>query len=263
MVKTNEENWVAVLKDEFEHPAIVLWRAAELREINKAITRNYLKEPILDLGCAEGKIAHALFKDKSLIGLDNSWELLSQNRKFKAYKALVLADGCLMPFKFEIFGSVFSNCVVEHIPALDNLLDEVRRVLKEKGIFIFTVPSHRFGDFLFFSVIFNKLGLKGLAEWYKNKRNKLLNHFHCYDHIRWREILREKGLNLLEYNYYMPGKATFIWDFLAFYVFLLTKLRFKIGRPFFLEKLVRKGYTSEFVNNEAGGALLIVAQKEK
>ena len=182
--------WLELLKEKFEHPAIVLWRAVELRHIEEFLKKYELPVPILDLGCAEGKIADALFNNNELIGLDNCWELLSQNKNRDIYKALILADGCRMPFKSGAFGSVFSNCVIEHIPDIGSLLGEVSRILKEKSIFIFTVPSNKFADFLFFSKVFNNLGLKRLAQWYGRKRNKQLNHFHCYDHNRWKQILK-------------------------------------------------------------------------
>lgn len=258
-----EKDWLGLLAREFDHPAIVLWRAAEVREIEKILAGVKLPEPVLDLGCAEGKIAGVLFKGKSLIGLDNCWGLLSGNHHLETYKILMLADGCRLPYKNGTFGGVFSNCVIEHIPALDSVLEEVARVLKANGIFLFTVPSHKFGEYLFFSEIFNTMGLKGLARWYQNKRNKLLNHFHCYDLSRWKTILEGKGLSLSRYSYYMPRKATFIWDFLAFIVFCGNKLKIKGQKFLFSERLIRKGYEAECVNNEFGGALLLVARKEK
>lgn len=251
-----------ILKDEFEHPAIVLWRAVELRHIEEFLNKHELSSPILDLGCAEGKIAGALFKDKKLIGLDNSWELISENKKTNIYKALILADGCRMPFKNGAFGSVFSNCVIEHIPDIDSLLNEVSRVLKEDKMFLFTVPSDKFGDFLFFSKVFNNLGLRGIARWYGIKRNKQLNHFHCYGHNRWRKILKEKGLNLIEYRYYMTEEVTSAWDLLAAVVFVLRSI---LPLRYFIPKLNGwlSGYLRKFYNmdSQTGGALLLVAQK--
>jgi len=257
-----EKDWLDILKEQFEHPAIVLWRAVELRHIDSALREYKLDAPILDLGCAEGKIADVLFKSDELIGLDNSWELLSQNRKTNIYKALILADACRLPYKNGVFGSVFSNCVIEHIPNLDMVLSEVSRVLKAKGLFLFTVPSHKFADFLFFAVIFDNLGLRSIASWYKIKRNKMLSHFHCYDHNRWRDILKSKGLDLIDYQYYMNKKTTAIWDFFAGGVFLLRKLKLKLDKNLFITRILKASYASNLADNGIGGGLLIVAQKQ-
>ena len=255
-------NWLDILKNEFDHPAIVLWRAVELRHIEEFLKKHELSLPILDLGCAEGKIAGALFEDKKLIGLDNSWELISENKKANIYKALILADGCRMPFKNSTFGSVFSNCVIEHILDIDNVLKEVSRVLKDNGVFLFTVPSHKFGDFLFFSKVFKNLGLKRLAQWYGKKRNTQLNHFHCYDHNRWKQMFKEKGLELIEYRYYMTEEETFVWDFLAAVVFVLRSIW---PLRYLIPKLNRwlSWYLCKFYNmdSQTGGGLLLLAQK--
>ncbi len=256
------KNWLDIVKKEFDHPAIVLWRAVELRHIEAFLNKYALEKPILDLGCAEGKIANMFLKGKDVIGLDNCWELIKENRKVDTYKAVVLADACNMPFKEGVFGSVFSNCVIEHIPDIESLFKEISRVLKDGGIVLFSVPSHRFGDFLFFSTIFNNLSLKSLACWYSAKRNGLLNHFHCYDHLRWSGILKENALLLVDYDYYMTKKTTFVWDFLAI---LWRVLSIICPSYSFLKKISR--YVRRFlervylVDGEEGGALLLVARK--
>lgn len=256
-------DWIAILKKEFDHPAIVLWRAIELRYIEDFFNRHKLSSPVLDLGCAEGKIADVLFKNNKLIGLDNCWELLSQNKKEDIYKALILADGCRMPFKNSVFGGVFSNCVIEHIPDMDSILSEVSRVLREKEIFLFSAPSNKFSDFLFFTQVFNKLRLKRLAQWYGRKRNKQLNHFHCYDHDAWRRLLKEKGLKMLEYRYYMAEKQVSAFDFLSALVVVLRSvwpLCYLIPKlNNWLAGYMRKSYD---IDSQTGGALLIAAQKD-
>lgn len=262
MIKNSEKDWFSIVGSQFEHPAIILWRAVELRHIGEALKECPLREPVLDIGCAEGKISGLLFGDKRLNGLDNCWGLLRQNRKSDIYRTLILADACYLPYKNDAFSSIFSNCVIEHIPDLDRVLSEAARVLKDKGIFLFSVPSDKFRDFLFFAVIFEKLRLKKLSFWYKRKRNLLLNHFHCYDHLRWKEILKAKGLNLLKYDYYMTKEAVFLWDLLAFLALIL-----KFAWPFnCLLPGINKwliGYFKKYYNKDAGigGALILVAQK--
>lgn len=256
------KNWANILSEKFDHPAIVFWRAIELNHLSEALKKYELNCPILDLGCAEGNIAGILFKNKRLIGLDNCWDLIKKNSNHQVYKALVLADGCAFPFKNETVESIFSNCVIEHIPDLNGLLNEISRILNKRGIFIFTVPSHKFADFLSLSIIFDKLRLKNLSKWYKLERNRLLNHFHCYDHNSWRKILNEKGLNLIEYRYYIKKKETFIWDALAIgerilkFIWPLNYLLTKIN------KSIINRFNLNYDNApKIGSALLLVAKK--
>lgn len=259
--QSEAKSWLDIVAAEFRHPAIVLWRACELRQIADALKKFQLEKPILDLGCAEGKIASALFGQAQLFGLDNSWELLQKNKGRNAYKALVLADACRMPYKRAAFGAVFSNCVIEHIPDIGRLLDEASGILKEEGVFIFTVPSDKFADFLFFSVIFNKIGLQYVANWYKRRRNKMLQHFHCYGHDQWRAILKDHGFRMLVHEYYMPKSAAFIWDLLAAIVFVFERTPLK----WFLPKLnwLARPALNRYYNkvSDAGAGLLIIAQK--
>lgn len=261
MNTTQEKNWLEIVKTRFEHPAIVLWRAVELKHIASILNRYVLDEPVLDLGCAEGNIADILFPGRKIFGLDNCWELLSKNKN-RVYQGLVLADACHMPYKNQTFSSIFSNCVIEHIPDLDTLLNEVARILKESGVFFFTVPSHRFADFLFFSALFENLGLKGLAGWYKLKRNKQLSHFHCYGHERWRSILEGKGLKLVEYRYYMPIEATSFWDYTAAVNFLFRAiLPLRVFLPQVNKRFANRLNKYYNMDSQQGSGLLIVARK--
>lgn len=248
-----DKDWLGIVKKEFNHPATILWRSRELGRLNSFLSKTSLTEPVLDLGCAEGKIGDSLLKGKKVVGLDNCWQLLKQNNREDTYQSLILADACLLPFKNESFGAVFSNCVIEHIPDINTLLVEINRVLKPKGVFLFTVPSHKFGDYLFFSTLFEKMGLKFLAHWYKQKRNKLLNHFHCLSHTQWQDILNGKGFHLFAYEYYISHKEAFLWDMLAVIVLFMPCLN-KL-----LTNCLKTYYNMDF---KVGAALLLAARKE-
>jgi SAM-dependent methyltransferase len=264
LAETGATDWLEIVKNEFDHPAVVLWRAIELRQIEKVLRKYKLEKPILDLGCAEGKVADMIFGEDRLIGLDNCWELLKENQKTNTYKALILGDGCFMPYKSAVFASVFSNCVLEHIPDIYGLLGEVSRILKTKGLFLFTVPSYRFPDNLFFSNLFRGLRLKRLAEWYKHKRNALLQHYHCYDHNNWQSILKEKKMDLIKHEYYMTKVATCVWDFWAACIVVLGRLHMhklmtsKNPMIYTILKHIYQIYPQKY---GLGSGLLMVAQK--
>lgn len=262
MKENREKNWIDIIQAEFDHPATILWRAVEARYLEKAIQKYNPTAPILDLGCAEGKIASILFEDRCIFGLDNCWALIKQNNKTDTYKALVLADGCHIPFKENVFQTVFSNCVIEHIPDLDKVLGEVFRVLDKGGKFVFTVPSHKFGEYLFFSNLFTNLRLNILAKKYSMLRNRLLNHFHCYDHNTWLSKLEQKNLRVINYSYYMPKKSTMFWDFLAALIFIFNNIKiFGSMNKSITQLFERQLQKYSHLNNANGAGLLIVAIK--
>ena len=264
MRKEKGKYWVEIIKKEFDHPATILWRAIEVAHLEEQIEKFVPIGLILDLGCAEGKIGGILFKNRRIYGLDNCWELLRQNNRTDIYQALILADACKMPFKDKAFGCVFSNSVIEHIPDLDTLLDAVKNILREKGLFIFTVPSDKFGEYLFFSAIFANLRLNTLAEKYKNLRNKWLNHFHCYGHNTWKEKLQQNGLRLVSHSYYISKKTAMLWDFLAAMAFIMNKLKFRKPIEYLntvsLQR-IRKAVMLDSAKDDSGAGLLIIAEK--
>jgi SAM-dependent methyltransferase len=258
------KDWLEVIREQFDHPATILWRAIEVAHFEEAIGKFEPGGLILDLGCAEGKIGGILFNDRRIYGLDNCWELLSQNKRADTYRTLILADACKMPLKDKTFGCVFSNSVIEHIPDLDSLLSAVKNILKDRGLFIFTVPSDKFGEYLFFSAVFSNLRLNSLAEKYINLRNKRLNHFHCYDHNIWKQRLEQNNLKIIGYSYYISKKAAMAWDFLAAIAFIMNKLK--------LHKLIeylntvslqhlRRIVRLDSARNDSGAGLLIIAEK--
>lgn len=256
---------LSVMLDKFD-PASALWRAVEVKNTLDVISRIEIRAPIMDLGCAEGNIAQIVFKDKPVdVGLDNWKELLIKAKGSGIYKSLVLADARRMPFAENSFNLVFSNSVIEHIEDIDKVLEEVGCILKPEGLFIFTVPTDKFGEYLFFYRVFCGMGLKGIANWYKNKRIELLHHYNLFGRKNWEKRLNKFGLKVVDAQGYLSKSFLSIWDLVAAAGFLLRKL--KLG---FTEKLIKKLVYANFprindykenVSLESGACLVIVAAK--
>jgi ubiquinone/menaquinone biosynthesis C-methylase UbiE len=249
---------------EFDHPATYLWRTCETALLAAFMKKHALASPVLDLGCAEGIIARSLFGPQDeVVGLDNCWELLSAASTTVPYRWRLLGDGCRLPFADGTFSSVFSNCVIEHIPDLDSVLAETGRVLKPGGRFMFTVPSATFARDLFFSRVASTVGLGRFARAYGVKRNALLNHYHCYDEGKWAEKLKNRGFELIESVSYMPTALLMLWDALAAYFYVMARVPFVAGLQMRAAKIALKGSVLKgaAVSCRSGGALLVVAVK--
>ena len=96
---------------------------------------------ILDIGCGQGELSE-LFLDLPAvdevhgIGLAiNSYNI----PKRIIEKGLKLTESSVekMPFSDETFDVVIASHVLEHVPNMQLALKEIRRVMKEGGIFIF------------------------------------------------------------------------------------------------------------------------------
>lgn len=96
---------------------------------------NQLKGNLLDFGCGS-KPYKNLFTVKNYIGVD----VLERGHSHETESIDVYYDGKLLPFKNEYFDSMFSSQVFEHIFNLDQMLLELKRVLKKDGFALFTVP---------------------------------------------------------------------------------------------------------------------------
>jgi ubiquinone/menaquinone biosynthesis C-methylase UbiE len=103
-----------------------------------------LPEPILDLGCATGRLLRKLFEKgySELSGLDISEHCLSIARNNTDNNVVNLTQGCMeqMPYINESFSTVILSGVLHHLEDPAQVLREINRVLKSPGIFIVCEP---------------------------------------------------------------------------------------------------------------------------
>ncbi len=191
-------------------PPVALWRAVELRTTAEV---DFLR-PILDLGCGDGMIAEVLFKGEPSIevGFDPWREQLQKGAASGKYKTVQQAVGGAMPYADASFNTVFSNSVLEHIPDLTPVLQEVGRVLRPGGRLITTVPSDAFRRLLAGYREQVAVGDEAGAEAYARRVDRRLEHYRYPAPDVWRVWLREVGLRLVEARYYMPAEVAALWD---------------------------------------------------
>ena len=95
-----------------------------------------LKGRLLDFGCGS-KPYQSLFTNTSqYIGLDYE----SEGHSHEKEQIDVLYDGKTIPFPDESFDSVFSSEVFEHIFNLEEIVPEIKRVMKKGGKILITCP---------------------------------------------------------------------------------------------------------------------------
>ena len=94
-----------------------------------------LKGKLLDFGC--GRIPYEqLFTVDEYIGID----MEQTGHEHTLSKVDVYYDGKTIPFPNEHFDSIFCSEVFEHIFNLDEVIPEIKRVLKRGGQILVTVP---------------------------------------------------------------------------------------------------------------------------
>ncbi len=98
-------------------------------------------ERILDLGCGDGKLTAKLVATGALVtGVDASPDMVAAART-----AGIVADHAPaehLPYEAASFDAVFSNAVLHWVCGQDEMMAEVRRVLKPTGRFVAEMGGH-------------------------------------------------------------------------------------------------------------------------
>lgn len=155
---------------------------------------------ILDIGCGGGLFISELQKHGyKIIGIDISYNLLS---KIRENKILVCGRSELLPFKDNSFNLVLCTEVLEHIFDLDKALNEIKRIVKNNGYVIITVPNLHCYDGIegatgiitkTINVINYIRKIAGKDEIYKFGWN---THLHKHPPNKWKKIFKDNGLKV-------------------------------------------------------------------
>jgi SAM-dependent methyltransferase len=186
-----------------------LLRAVEARFYQDLLP---LEEPVLDVGCGDGHFAAVAFPRPLTAGIDPAAGVLGEARARGAYSLLARSLGDALPFASDYFRTVVSNSVLEHIPAVEPVVAEIARVLQPGGRLIFCVPGDHFTELLFFTQLFRKWRLEGLARAYEAYFDRISRHRHCDGPQVWQARLAAAGLDLTASFYYFSARALHALD---------------------------------------------------
>ena len=245
-------------------PPQALWRAIEARLLHPLT----FPEPIMDLGCGDGIFARVLFSDKKvnkIFGCDENIAYVKPPEFCSISQYQAVADGRYLPYADHSFGTVLSNCVLEHIVEDEKVLKEISRALVPGGKLVFTVPSEYFVS-----------NLRRQDRSYVEKLNRRLAHFHYRSPREWERLLARYGLTVADFSYYLPRAVQQEWERLTQLFLkkvagievcaLLGVKRLGINRVMGLFSTAWAGYLRKWYlmgkeDDGRGGGLLIIAYK--
>jgi SAM-dependent methyltransferase len=192
-------------------PATNYWRAVEIEEV---IKYDLPYGQGLDLGCGDGHLMAILLGhagQRDLVGVDIDSNETSLARGRNIYREVVTAAADHLPFSDGQFDFIFSNSVLEHIHNIDGVLNEVARVLRHGGRFLFTIPSADFHRCL--------RGPRSAEnrERYFQEIDARCHHLRYWDASQWSEHLRRSGLIPVHEHAYLSSFQVRRWEWLARY----------------------------------------------
>ena len=187
-----------------------------------------LPQPTLDVGCGDGHFAATTFRNKIAVGIDPQWQSLHEASLRNGYCGLTQAAGDRLPFTNAAFASAISNSVLEHIPDVQSVLNEVSRLLLRGAPFVFCVPSDNFLAMLSVSRTLRAWGLPAIAVAYENFFNRISRHHHCDSPAIWQARLASAGFAVERHWYYFSEGAlrALEWGHFLGLPALVTKILF-------------------------------------
>jgi SAM-dependent methyltransferase len=117
----------------FINPFFIIRRAL-YQSIKKEAEK--LSGDILDFGCATKPYQYLFKNAKSYIGLD----IENEGHLHENEGVDVFYDGKTIPFEDAHFDAIFTSEVFEHVFDIDEIIPEIKRVLKPGGKMLVTVP---------------------------------------------------------------------------------------------------------------------------
>lgn len=218
-----------------------------------------LKTPVLDVGVGDGFFARLVFKNID-VGLDVADSRMNEAQKLNVYKKLVAYDGKIFPFKTNSFATIVSNCVLEHVSSLSEVISEMYRVLKPGGKAIISVMAKPWEE--------NLVGSLFLGNSYKQYMRDKQVHLNLFTLEDWKKAFKKPGFKVEIVTGYLDPQACKLID-IAHYLSIPSLITYKLFGKWVIFPGLSQIYPTKWltkiinrdVSPEKSGAIFFILQK--
>ncbi|WP_152544076.1 class I SAM-dependent methyltransferase, partial [Thermoanaerobaculum aquaticum] len=190
---------------------LCIWRAWEYA----AYRRYDLEEPVLDIGCGDGRFFRLLWPNvRSAVGVDHDPLMVEAAKRSGVYREVFLGPAHRLPFSSGSFGSGFANCSLEHMDHLSEVLRSVWFCLTPGGPFLLSVVNDNLCRWATLRLLAEAIGEPERAQ-------SVQAEYEAYHHLVnalptevWAERLTEAGFEVLEYIPIVPEVTSRVFLFL-------------------------------------------------
>ncbi|MGH2568235.1 MAG: class I SAM-dependent methyltransferase, partial [Bacteroidota bacterium] len=192
-------------------PPLSMWRAWEY-----AAYQGYrLAEPVLDVGCGDGRYFRLLWPDiRNVTGVDKNTRAAEAARCSGVYHEVRIANAHEMPFSSGSFASAFANCSLEHMDHLAEVLSSVHRCLKKGGLFVLSVVTDNFIEWSTLPLFVSHLDTPERASSVQRKYEQYHHLVNALPIGSWKECLESSGFAVLEHVPMIPEVTSRLFLFM-------------------------------------------------
>jgi ubiquinone/menaquinone biosynthesis C-methylase UbiE len=176
------------------------WHVAKRRLVGDLLDRHAPAGPCLDVGCGAGAMVARASESRCAVGVDLSVEALGHARS-RGLTRLVRSEAGTLPFASGSFGAALALDVIEHHAAPEEVLGEMRRVLRADGLLVVTVPAF---------------------QWMWSYADHVLGHYRRYTKQHLMRELEEASFDVTRVTYVHSWLLPIAWTF--------RKVRALVGR---------------------------------
>lgn len=146
---------------------------------------------VLDLGCQDGLFSSLLMeKGYECYGIDITPKNLKVAKK-RGVKVVLCDIGRGICFPDNFFDAIFAGEIIEHIVDTDFVLQEIRRVLKDTGFAVITLPNAKNLVTLIAMIFLDKLS-------YLPQPND--PHVRCFTYLIAKQVFENNGFKIVDFS---------------------------------------------------------------